>query len=437
MRSKVAIALMAAVLFVDAPRAPIPYCGAAERIPAGLSANDWSSIRAAYEANRHAPYAVDGGFQARNAGQGWLTRFDGRGFLTSPDTGDWTWGLELVRYGVDGAEQSVELPSCVEERGGLINYEWNEALTEWYVNDVRGLEHGYTVHRRPIGAAGPLRFTLVVRGCLRPQVSDDGRNVTFGNASGAAVVNYNGLTVLDADGAAVPAWFEPAAEGLRLGVDDRAARYPLTIDPIAQQAYIKASNTDGGDQFGYSVAASGNTIVVGAPFEDSNASGVNGNDADNSLGSSGAAYVFVLSGGTWSQQAYLKASNTTAFDYFGISVAVSGDTVVVGAEQEDSAATGVNGNQADNSEPNSGAVYVFTRSGTTWTQQAYLKASNTDGFDSFGAAVAVSGDTVAVGAKNEDSAATGVDGNEANNSAVQSGAAYVYFRDGGLWSQQA
>src|SRR5262249_49575291 len=144
----------------------------------------------------------------------------------------------------------------------------------------------------------------------------------------------------------------------------------------SQQAYLKASNTGGGDEFGISVAVSGDTVVVGARFEASNATGVNGNQADNSASQSGAAYVFTRSGGVWSQQAYLKASNTEACDRFGWSVAVSGDTVVVGALGESSNATGVNGNQADNSACGSGAASVFPPSGGVWSQQAYLKASN-------------------------------------------------------------
>ncbi len=99
--------------------------------------------------------------------------------------------------------------------------------------------------------------------------------------------------------------------------------------------------------------------MVGAPCEDSNATGVNGNQGDNSAQGAGAAYVFVRTGGVWVQQAYLKASNTGAWDFFGWSVAISGDTVVVGANGEDSNATGVNGNQADNSALNAGAAYVF------------------------------------------------------------------------------
>jgi LPXTG-site transpeptidase (sortase) family protein len=205
----------------------------------------------------------------------------------------------------------------------------------------------------------------------------------------------------------------------------------------SQQAYLKPSNTGAMDGFGHSVAISGNTVVVGAPGEDSDATGVNGNQANDSMNGSGAAYVFTRSGTTWSQQAYLKPLNTGANDYFGVSVAVSGDTVVVGTSYEASNATGVNGNGFDNSMNQAGAAYVFTRSGTTWSQQAYLKASNTETSDQFGYSVAVSGDTVVVGANGEDSNATGVNGNQANNSMESSGAAYVFTRSGTTWSQQA
>jgi uncharacterized membrane protein len=204
-----------------------------------------------------------------------------------------------------------------------------------------------------------------------------------------------------------------------------------------QQAYLKASNPNGFDSFGNAVAVSGNTVVVGAVGEASNATGVNGNQADNSVPGTGAAYMFVRTGTTWVQQAYLKASNTNGFDGFGFAVAVSGETVVVGAAREDSNATGVNGDQADNSADFAGAAYVFVRSGTTWTQQAYLKASNTESLDRFGYAVAVSGDTVVVGATFEGSNATGVNGNQADNSAGQAGAVYVFARTGTAWAQQA
>jgi hypothetical protein len=211
----------------------------------------------------------------------------------------------------------------------------------------------------------------------------------------------------------------------------------------SQQAYVKASNTGAGDEFGYAVALSsdGNTLAVGARFEDSAATGIGGDQADNTAGNSGAAYVFTRGGTTWSQQAYVKASNTGASDEFGIAVALSGDgnTLAVGAYLEDSAATGIGGNQADNSSGDSGAAYVFTRSGSTWSQQAYVKASNTGAGDRFGLDVALSsdGNTLAVGADLEDSAATGIGGNQADNTAGNSGAAYVFTRGGTTWSQQA
>ena len=430
------------------------------RLPDGLAASDWSIIGAAYEANRHAAYALEGGFQARNPGQHWRTFFDGRGFVTTPDGGDrnggspsWSWGLDLLSYGVGTTQPVGSQPACVEANGTRVEYQWDDALTEWYINDQRGLEHGYTVHRRPSSShddrphfvaahkAEPLlRFTLAVRGNLSLQISDAGRDVTFVNESGAAVVTYSGLKVFDADGTDVPAWFENVDAGLLLNVDDSAARYPLTIDPTAQQAYLKASNTGADDLFGHAVAISGDTVVVGAPQEDSSATGVNGNQASNTAPNSGAAYVFVRNGTTWTQQAYLKASNASVIssdDRFGQSVAISGDTVVVGANREDSNATGVNGNQNNDSALESGAAYVFVRSGTTWSQQAYLKSSNTGDFDFFGWSVSVSGNTVVVGAYPEDSNATGVNGNQADNSASASGAAYVFVRSGTTWSQQA
>ncbi len=183
----------------------------------------------------------------------------------------------------------------------------------------------------------------------------------------------------------------------------------------AQQAYIKASNTGGGDNFGESVALSsdGNTLAVSTIGEDSNATGINGNESNGSASGSGAVYVFTRSSsGTWIQEAYIKASNTGSFDQFGYSVALSsdGNTLAVGANSEDSNATGINGDESNGSASSSGAVYVFTRSSSgTWTQEAYIKASNTDSSDIFGFNITLSsdGNTLAVGAYLEDSNATG------------------------------
>ena len=210
-----------------------------------------------------------------------------------------------------------------------------------------------------------------------------------------------------------------------------------------QQAYVKASNTQLGDAFGSSVALAGdgNTLAVGAIYEDGNGVGVAA-QSDNSVYGSGAVYIFMRSSGTWSQQAYLKASNPGVNDNFGnkLSLSSDGNTLAVGAYLEDSNATGVNSaGQADDSAVDSGAVYVFTRSNNSWSQQAYLKASNTEAGDWFGCAVSLSGDgnTLAVGAYVEGSNATGMNGNGTNNSALGSGAVYLFNFTGGAWGQQA
>lgn len=201
---------------------------------------------------------------------------------------------------------------------------------------------------------------------------------------------------------------------------------------ITQQAYIKASNTGAGDGFGMAVAVSGDTMVVGASFESSSGIGVGAAPNDNSASGAGAAYIYVRQGGAWVQQAYLKPSNSGAGDWFGFSVAISGDIVVIGAPYEDSNATTINGNGSNNSLLDSGAAYVFVRNGSNWTQQAYLKASNAGGQDYFGWRVAVSGNTVVVGAPFEDSYYQPSD-----NQSPESGAAYIFLRDGDTWSQQA
>lgn len=213
-----------------------------------------------------------------------------------------------------------------------------------------------------------------------------------------------------------------------------------TAASFAQQAYIKASNTGSFDLFGTTAAMSGDTLALGAPSEDSSATGVGGDQNDNAAENAGAVYVFVRDpAGVWSQQAYIKASNTGAGDGFGSSLALDGDTLVVGAGSEGSAATGIDGDQTDNSAARSGAAYVFTRDvASDWSQQAYIKASNTAGGDNFGSAITLSGDTLAVGAPRENSAATGIDGDQNDNSLAIAGAVYVFTRDvAGAWSQQA
>jgi len=277
-------------------------------------------------------------------------------------------------------------------------------------------------------------------------------------------------------------------QGDGLGSESSGAAYVFELRNglWRQVAYLKASDTDEGDQFGTAVAISGETVVVGAghagkayvytrsgnvwshqadleasnatafhwfgndvdiagdivvvsaPLHSGAASGVNGPEEACCTTRSGAAYVFERDAGVWSQQAYLKASNPDEHDQFGSSVAVSGETVAVGARSEDSAAATVNGEQGDNAASGAGAVYVFRRTAGTWGQEAYVKAANPQAGDTFGVHVELSGELLAVSATGEDSAGVGINPvDDPGALAAQSGAAYVFARSGSTWTQQA
>ena len=211
--------------------------------------------------------------------------------------------------------------------------------------------------------------------------------------------------------------------------DDNSARdagavyvYVRTASGWAPQKYIKAANASADDWFGSSVAlsADGSMLAVGAMSEDSSATGVGGNDGDNSAPAAGAAYIFTRSGTEWTQQAYLKASNTDPADQFGATVALSADgtALAVGAITE-----GGNGtSQANNAATDAGAVYVFTRSGATWSPPVYVKPALPVAFDRFGSSLAMSRDgaTLAVGIQRP----------------ASFGKAYVFVRSGAAWVEQ-
>jgi hypothetical protein len=246
-----------------------------------------------------------------------------------------------------------------------------------------------------------------------------------------------------------------AARGINGSQDDNSLYnagavyvYVRRGDTWAQQAYLKASNPGRSDLFGLSLALSrdGHTLAVAAPWEASAATGVDANQDDDSIPQAGAVYVFSRTGDRWSQQAYLKASNTgrkgvgddIEGDQFGFSIALSadGNTLAAGAIAEDSVATGVGGDQTDDSAAASGAVYVFSRVANKWTQQAYLKSGNSEAGDLFGYGVSLSADgtALAVAAYDEDGGGKGVDPVNDNGS-NGTGAIYAFGRQGAVWTQ--
>ena len=263
------------------------------------------------------------------------------------------------------------------------------------------------------------------------------------NPGGGDLFGYS--VALSADGSilAAAAYDE---DGSRAGTNDyqddevngTGALYIFSRDGSAwtQRAYLKPSNSERNDSFGVAVAISSNgrTVAGAALDEDGMTTGINSEpqpDMQSNL-STGAVYLFTRDEGGWSEQAYIKASNTGPNDTFGARLALSGDggTLAVGAQLEDSAGQGIDAIQDDDSAPESGAVYLFTRNGSTWIQSAYVKGSNTEAFDEFGSAIALNGDgsLMAIGARGEDSAADGLNGDQGDNSAFESGAIYVFGR---------
>mgnify|MGYP001212172590 CR=1 FL=1 len=267
-----------------------------------------------------------------------------------------------------------------------------------------------------------------------------------GNSEAGDLFGYGVSLSADGTALAVAAYDE---DGGGTGVDpahDNASSGTGAIYAFSRQGatwtqtgYLKGSRSQRNDALGYAVAISddGRTIAGGTAEESCLNGGINPSNCDidtfpESLaaGSAGAAYVWVRNGDRWVEQAFIKAAHPDLEDWFAVRLALSGDgnALLVGAPMEDSVARGVNGREDDESAGDSGAAFLFTRSGAAWSQRAYLKASNADEFDEFGSSVAISGDgrTMVVGARMESGGARTVNGNQNDNDAGQSGAAYLF-----------
>ncbi len=367
------------------------------------------------------------------------------------------------------ARSSADQRAVLERSGGV---------TEWYQERPRGLEQGFEAQTPPSGDR--LAFELALSGA-RAEPAGDGK-LALTDATGKVVAYYGEAAAHDARGASLPVHLEARGDSIAVHVDVRGAAWPVSIDPliwIAQQKLV-ASDGAAGDALGYSLALSGTTAIAGAQNLDgqqgatyvfvrsgsswaqqqklvasdatagalfghstaidgdtavvaavgayagyvftrsgstwtqqqklSGASDAVAIDGDSIVGGAvgGPAHVFVRSGTTWSEQQTLVASDGTSNDGFGFKVAISGDTAIVSAYRADVGA-----------HLQQGAAYVFVRSGTTWTEQQKLVASDGTDSDRFGHAVALSGDTALVG----------ID-------AFPGGGAYVFARSGTTWTEQ-
>ena len=336
--------------------------------PGGLSSDAWGKIlrqaRASrYDLSRRAGAAGDAEdvvWVATHPGLNLEFEFDARGMRVQPRGAQqraWNWGLQLVGF---GAEAGLQLagPASPHVEGNRVEYR-RAGLREWYVHDRRGMEQGFTVESPPAGAPERMRIELAVSGTLTASLTSGGDGVTLRDAQGATALRYGGLHAFDAAGRDLPAWMELRENGenaphLALWVEIREAEFPVVIDPLitTQIAKLTASNASGGNEFGLSVSISGDTVVVGSLF-----------DGQTSIGS---AYVYERNMGgvdNWGEVVKLTVSNAAAGDEFGISVSISGDTVVVGALL--------------GAEANTGLAYVYERNmggADSWGEVATLGA---------------------------------------------------------------
>jgi len=403
--------------------------------------------------------AASGGFEAITLSQRLNTRFAVQGVEVS--SGSVHWNMALQGYGYGDALKAVQ---AVTPEANLNRVEFQRgSLTEWYVNGPMGLEQGFTLRERPGQFHGqPLTMALALPENLPVSVDEGGKGLELSDSAGNTVLRYAGLTAQDATGKELHTWLEMQGERLLVRVEDEGARYPVTVDPFVQLAELTASDGAAGSLFGFQCVISGNTVVVtsfsspslsyhGAAYvfvkpssgwqnmtqtaeltsSDGAANdffgdavGISGNTVvvgalGATIGSNagqGAAYVFVEPSGGWvnmTETAKLTASDGMANDGFGESVAISGNAIVVGA---DNAAVGGNTGQ--------GAAYVYTKPAAGWKTtkvfKAKLTASGGKAYDGFGGAVAISGSTIVSGAP-QYPPSTG------------SGAAYVYTKSATGW----
>ncbi len=319
------------------------------------------------------------------------------GMTLRGDGGAWQVSFTTVGYACDGRQAPLERTGATASpspaRVEFASSAGGAAVTEWYEQGHSGIEHGFTLEGNPCEAGEQITIEERVAG-LAVEPSPDGRGVDLQDVRGAVRVHYTDLAASDARGVTLPSSMVATTEGVTLRVDTRAAAFPVTVDPLAwfQVQKLVVSSGSASDEFGAPVRFSGDTAIFGAPGYG---------------GGVGAAYVFVRSGGVWSEQQTLTPGDPTM--YFGSAVAIEGDTALVGAPD---------------SVEMPGAAYVFVRSAGTWMQQQRLSPPS-GAPPNFGIAVAMQGTIALVSASSIAPIPTqGV------------GTVYVYAPSGVPWTEQ-
>lgn len=436
-----ALALMATALIFAVPRI-IEINGSAPPVVSSQRVHRFSAASAARPLSAGARTQIGSAlgaslsaYPAERAGRGW--RLAGDGLRAHVGLRDLTVGavdgslsLRLTGIGSGATLRSVGSVRSIEARGNRVTLV-RARVREWYAAGPLGVEQGFTVPARPVGGPGRLTLALQAGGSLRAITS--GGAITFLTRRDRIALRYGGLVALDAAGRPLASGITLRGSRIRLWVDTRHARYPVRIDPLLQIGSKLAPDTTTDGLFGSSVAVSSNgtVAVIGSPGDG---------------GGAGGAWVFDNTGGVWTQvgpelvgdcasSCANQGTGETSGGAFGSSVAISGDgdTVAIGAPDDGAGGTDVSTGH--------GGVWVFVRSGNVFTQQAALVGDCTSscehegtgevGTGNLGASVALSasGDTLLAGAPGNGASTT--------TETPETGAAWVFTRSSGSWSQQA
>lgn len=418
-----------AVLLLGMVLTPAAASAPETAVPAGLSGGEWASIQdqirlAEYHLTWQTVAGQDPAYRAPNRGQGFAValRADGAAVTgRGRDGAAWRFGLALRGYGETPLPAALGREDLRAEEA-RVTYRWSESVEEWYVNGPRGLEHGLTLHAPPEDDRGEVRLAFALDTDLAPELSGDGQALLLRDAAGRVVLRYDGLRVGDASGRRLDARLGLGAGELVIAIAAAGATYPVTVDPLlhSETAILHASDAEAGDHFGLRVAISGDTLVVGAPYKDV--------VTDDTYENAGAAYIFSRdqSGtGSWGEVYKLTALDPGKGNLFGHAVAISGDMIVVGALAPRDWGVAYNW----------GKAYIFERNwggADNWGQvKTLVPADPLPDHGTFGAAVAIDGDTIVVGAPSKSSE---------GEPSILVGAAYVFDRDeGGVdnWGQVA
>jgi hypothetical protein len=296
-----------------------------------------------------------------NSAQHLTASFGSGGATVSSDGAHFALGMTAVGR---GAQLRAVAPVQPQLGGGVVRYVYPAAVTETWRNGPLGLEQGFVLSQRPAGSGA---LTVAMRAPAHSLLVRGAVLLPGG-------LRYAGLRATDARGRVLHSWLALARGQLLIKVVDRGAQYPVRIDPLVAQANLTAADGAVGDYFGQSVAVSGHTLAVGAPYHKV------GENIEQ-----GAVYVFSDTSGHWKKTAELTASNGTADGAFGSAVAIAGNTVVASAPLEGTASQG--------------ALYVFSDSSGHWKQVAELTASDAGDGDHLGYySIAMQGKTIIAGA---------------------------------------